>query len=84
MTRILAMLLLSCLFGCPATDEQIITTLRSAGYTHIKDLGPAIIGCAEQEVGSRFSARNPLGLYVEGQVCCGGYLPISKGCTIRF
>lgn len=72
------------LAGCPATDNQITGSLTAAGFTQIQDEGTAIIGCVRGEVGSKFSAMNGAGARVRGVVCCGGYTPLNKGCTIRF
>ena len=79
--RLLTLILL--MSGCPATDDQIRQTLTFAGYRDIQDDGVAILGCGKNEIGSRFTATNPVGHRVSGLVCCGGYTPLNKGCTIR-
>ncbi len=70
--------------ACPATNNQIHETLEAAGFKNIQDEGAAIIGCGKDEIGSKFAADNALGVRVHGFVCCGGYTPLAKGCTIRF
>ena len=72
------------LAGCPATNEQIKETLENAGFSNIQDKGTAIFGCGNHEIGSEFTATNPQGRTVSGYVCCGGYTPFTKGCTIRY
>lgn len=72
------------LAGRPATDEQIGDTLNAAGLTNYRDEGAALFGCSRDEVGSKFTATNTQGRAVSGYVCCGGYTPLTKGCTIRY
>lgn len=72
------------LTGCPATDDQISRTLTAHGMTLISDDGVAILGCAEGDAAkTAVTARSAHGERVRAVVCCGGYLPISKGCTLR-
>lgn len=80
--RTIATIAIILLCGCPATDEQISRALTGAGYTDIHETGTVIWGCGKDEVGSKFTARNPAGRTVSGIVCCG-FFDI-KGCTIRF
>jgi hypothetical protein len=78
------LLLCFALTGCPATDDQVVNTLTNMGFSAVVKGDPVLWGCSRGEIGSHFTATNPHGSRVAGLVCCGGYLPLNKGCTVRF
>lgn len=66
--------------GC--TDEPASRrALQNQGFTDISFTGYQFASCSDSDTTSTgFIAKNPLGVHVEGVVCCGW----SKACTIRW
>lgn len=55
--------------------------LQAMGFTNIEVGGRAWFGCSEDDTfATRFTATNPQGHVVTGQVCSGPF----KGSTVRF
>lgn len=66
--------------GCSAPDRSR-DTLVKAGFSNIQLKGYAWMGCGKDDnYSTKFTATNPLGMQVDGVVCCG----MMKGCTIRY
>lgn len=65
------------------TNSNLATqTLEKAGYSNIEIVGWDMFGCSEDDFSAtQFRATNPVGVQVEGTVCCGF---IFKKCTIRY
>jgi hypothetical protein len=79
MKRLLISALL--LTGCITDEAEAESTLVKSGYTHVQIGDWAWFGCDQKDKhGREFTAVNPNGLKVSGQVCCG----VLKGCTVRF
>lgn len=78
MKKILFVVLL--LVAC--TDESATKdTLRKSGFTEIETLGYDAWSCSkDDDYATKFRAKNPQGVIVEGTVCCG----VWKACTVRF
>lgn len=55
-------------------------TLVASGYSRVQLTGWSF-HCGDYETADGFRALNPVGLAVEGTVCCGVW---TKGCTVRF
>ncbi len=70
-----AVLLTSC---TNASDSH--QALTEAGYTDVDIGGYAWLQCGKDDTfATKFSAKGPTGVPVNGAVCCGWL----KGCTIR-
>jgi hypothetical protein len=69
------------LLGC--TDESATKeTLRKSGFSEVETLGYDAWACGKDDTYStKFRAKNPQGVVVEGVVCCGAW---AKACTVRF
>ncbi len=68
------------LLSCTSPDRAH-ETLEKAGFTEITTLGYDYFACSEDDnFRTKFRAKNPQGVMVEGTVCCG----LLKSCTIRF
>lgn len=79
MKKLLCILAL-CTFGC-TDEESSAKALSNAGFTDIQFNGYSYFDCSEDDTyATKFTAKNPNGLIVEGTVCCGYF----KKCTIRF
>jgi hypothetical protein len=69
------------LLGC-SDEDRTRETLRKSGYTDITTTGYSPFECGNDDSYSTgFKAKNPLGVVVEGVVCCGLF---AKSCTVRF
>jgi hypothetical protein len=76
------LLLLALTIVACTNESDTIRTLQSAGYSEITTTGYSAWACGDDDTFSTgFRAKNPVGTFVEGTVCCGGW---TKGCTIRF
>ena len=66
--------------GC--TDEPAARrALQNQGFTNISFTGYQAFSCSKSDTtATGFFAKNPVGVTVEGVVCCG----FSKACTIRW
>lgn len=84
MKKLRLIALAALLLGCPATDNQISRTLEGVGLTFVREDGPAILECREQEVGSRIIARTQSGYLKTVIVCCSGYVPSLDTCVVRY
>jgi hypothetical protein len=81
LTLVLLFGVLPSAIGC--TDEDSTRRiLTSQGYTDIKIEGYSFTGCSKDDgVRTEFTARSPIGTYVQGVVCCG---LLFKNCTVRW
>lgn len=64
------------------TDEDAArSALTKQGFTDINVGGYAFMSCSDDDTfKTKFSAKNPNGVRVDGVVCCG----IMKSCTVRW
>lgn len=80
MKRLIAFFLMFAMCSC--TDEDTTReVLQKQGFTDIKTEGYALMSCSDDDTfKTKFTAKNPNGVYVSGVVCCG----IMKSCTVRW
>lgn len=79
MKYITAIVIMASLTAC--TDApKAVSVLTKAGYTEIKAGGYSAFACSQDDqYATKFSAKGPTGIPVEGVVCSG----FTKGNTIR-
>lgn len=66
------------LCSCFPPDTRFLTTLSDSGFRSIR-LGERVLLVCGRDYGRNFRAINPLGVVVEGVVCCGA----GPGCSVR-
>lgn len=81
MKYLLAIAFVLALTACTSHDKTV-STLEAMGFTDIKPGGYDFFGCAKDDnVHTKFTAKNASGRPVSGTVCCG---LLFKNCTVRF
>lgn len=79
MKKLLLILSVLALSACSSSTDAT-KALQGAGYTEIQTDGYSFFGCGQDDsFKTKFTAKGPTGVKVEGVVCSGWF----KGSTIR-